>query len=214
MTNMHPHNYIRRAPRSSDHGLRFALFGMLWAFASAAHAHAEVGVAGGLVSGFLHPIYGPDHLVAMVAVGLWGAQLGAPAIWVLPIAFPMVMTLGALAGVAGVPLPLVEVGVSASAIVLGAAVAARFRPALPIAAVLVAVFGVFHGYAHGAELPGAVNPLAYGIGFVVSTGCLHLAGIVIGLLEHVPKGPMVVRSCGGVVALTGVYFLAGNLGLI
>lgn len=194
--------------------LRVALGCALSVTANAAQAHAEVGVAGGLISGFLHPIYGPDHLVAMVAVGLWGAQLGAPAIWVLPIAFPMVMTLGALAGVAGMPLPFVEVGVSASAIVLGLAVAAHFRPTLALAAALVAVFGVFHGFAHGAELPSAVNPLAYGIGFVVSTGCLHLAGIVIGLLEHVPKGPAVIRGCGALVAMTGLYFLAGNLGVI
>lgn len=205
-------------PVTHAHGSARPTFAGLFALALLAAsgpvwAHAETGVAGGLISGFLHPVYGPDHLVAMVAVGLWGAQLGAPAIWVLPVAFPMVMTLGALAGVAGIPIPFVELGVSSSALVLGLAVAARFTPPLPLAAVLVALFGMFHGYAHGAELPGAVNPLAYGIGFVVSTGCLHLAGIIIGLLEHVPHGPKVVRGCGALVALTGLYFIGMNLGL-
>lgn len=183
-----------------------------FAFSPTVFAHAETGVANGLTSGFLHPIYGTDHLVAMVAVGLWGALLGAPAIWILPIAFPMVMALGGVLAILGLPLPFVEVGVSASALLLGLAVAAAWRPAVVPAAVLVALFGMFHGFAHGSEIPHAVNPLSYGIGFVVATGLLHLAGIVIGLLVHVPRGALAVRACGGLVAAVGGYFLAGSLG--
>jgi urease accessory protein len=183
-------------------------------FAGNAWGHAETGVAGGLVSGFLHPIFGLDHLVAMVAVGLWGAQLGAPAIWVLPITFPMVMAFGALLGVAGIPLPAVELGVSASALVLGVMVLLAARPPLTLAAAVVAAFAVLHGHAHGTELPGAANALAYGIGFVVSTGLLHLCGILIGVLVSWPAGARVVRACGGAVAACGVYFLTVNLGLL
>ena len=133
-------------------------------------AHEQVGVAGGLFSGFLHPLTGLDHLVAMVAVGIWGAQLGAPAIWILPITFPLVMALGGVLGVLHVPLPMPEVAIALSALVLGAAVAARLRVPFAVAAVIVAVFAIFHGHAHGVELPTAANPLAYGVGFVVATG--------------------------------------------
>jgi urease accessory protein len=179
-----------------------------------AHGHAEFGLVGGFVSGLVHPIYGLDHLVAMVAVGLWGAQLGSPAIWLLPITFPLVMTIGALLGVAGLPLLGLEVGISASALILGAMVAFAVRPSLWIAALVVAAFAIWHGHAHGTELPDAVNPLAYGIGFVVSTGLLHLCGIVLGVLVRWPAGAWVVRIAGGGIATLGVYFLAVNLGAI
>jgi urease accessory protein len=134
----------------------------------------------------MHPILGLDHLVAMVAVGLWGAQLGRPAIWALPITFPTVMAMGGLMGVLGVPAPLIEVGVAASAVVLGVLVAANARPALWVAALIVGAFAVFHGHAHGPELPEAANPLAYGVGFVLASGLLHLSGIIIGLLVRWP----------------------------
>ena len=173
-------------------------------------AHSEVGVAGGLLSGFLHPIFGPDHLVAMVAVGLWGAQLGSPATWILPITFPAVMAVGGLLSVAGLSIPLIELGISASALALGAVVAACVKPPLWMAAILVGVFAVFHGHAHGSELPAAVNPLAYGIGFVVSTGLLHLCGIVIGLLIRWPAGANAIRLLGAGIAALGAYFVAMN----
>ena len=177
-------------------------------------AHAEVGVAGGLASGFLHPVYGLDHLVAMVAVGLWGAQLGNPAIWMLPITFPVVMAIGGLLGVAGVQVPLIEVGISASALALGAMVALNMRPPLALAAALVGVFAIFHGHAHGTELPSAVNPLAYGVGFVISTGLLHLAGIALGIMTRWPAGDKAVRILGGGIAALGAFFLAGSVGFI
>jgi urease accessory protein len=144
----------------------------------------EGGAAGGFVTGFLHPILGWDHVAAMVAVGLWGAFLGSPAIWLLPVAFPLVMALGGALGVAGVPLPAVETGIAASAMVIGVAVALAARPPIWVAAVVVAFFAIFHGHAHGAEMPAAASPLAYAAGFVIATGLLHLAGIALGLLAR------------------------------
>jgi len=182
--------------------------------AGPAFAHTETGVAGGFTSGFLHPIFGLDHLVAMVAVGLWGAQLGRPAIYVLPIAFPAVMAFGGFLGVVGVPLPLVEVGVAASAIILGLSVAFVMKPSLTVAGLIVAAFAIFHGHAHGMELPDAANPLAYGVGFVLATGLLHLTGILIGLLVAFPAGARAVRACGAVFAAIGFYFLAASAGLV
>ena len=177
-------------------------------------AHTEKGVTGGLVSGLLHPVLGLDHLVAMVAVGLWGAQLGNPAIWVLPIAFPAVMACGALLGVAGVPLPGVEVAIAGSALLLGSMVALSVRPKLWVAAVLVASFGIFHGHAHGAELPQSSNALAFGVGFVLSTGLLHLCGILLGTTIRFPLGERLVRVCGALVAGVGAVFLASSLGVV
>jgi len=176
-----------------------------------AFAHEQTGIAGGLTSGFMHPLTGLDHLVAMVAVGLWGAQLGAPAIWVLPITFPLVMAVGGVLGVLGIPLPLPELFISLSALVLGAVVAARARWPFAAACAVVAVFAIFHGYAHGAELPRAANPLAYGVGFVVATGLLHLCGIAIGTLTRSPTGQRGVQALGAAIAVLGGYFLVRTL---
>lgn len=182
--------------------------------AAPAFAHTGVGVAGGLATGFFHPLTGLDHVVAMVAVGLWGAQLGRPALWMLPIAFPLVMTFGAILGIAGVPIPLVEPGIALSAVVLGLMVASVARPPLWVAAVLVGIFAVFHGYAHGQELPQATNPLAYGLGFVIATGSLHLCGILIGLLTRWPSGVRAVQGTGACIAAIGGYTLATAGGLL
>jgi len=171
-------------------------------------AHTEEGVIGGFVSGFLHPIYGPDHVVAMVAVGMWGAFLRNPAIWLLPVVFPLVMAFGGALGVIGMPLPLVEIGIAASAIVLGLMVLLAVRPPLWVAAVLVGAFGIFHGHAHGTELPEASNPLSYAIGFVLATGLMHLAGIAFGRLTEYPRGRIAVRTVGGLISASGFYFLA------
>lgn len=177
-----------------------------------ASAHTQEGVANGFLSGFLHPLAGPDHMVAMVAVGLWGAQLGAPALWQLPVTFPALMAIGGFVGVVGLYLPGVEVGIALSAIVLGGAVLAAWRAPLPLALLLVAVFAVFHGYAHGVELPEAVNPLAYGVGFVICTGLLHLTGILFGLATRWPAGARAVQAGGALIAGTGALFLWGTLG--
>jgi urease accessory protein len=176
--------------------------------AAAAHAHEGEGLAGGFLSGFMHPLAGPDHLVAMVAVGLWGAFLGMPALWLLPVVFPLVMAVGGVLGVLGVPLPGVEVGIALSAVALGAAVAFALKPPWWVAALLVAAFAVFHGHAHGTELPQAANAVAYSLGFVIATGLLHLAGIAFGALTRSPRGRVAVRALGGAIALLGVFFLA------
>jgi len=172
-------------------------------------AHEAEGVAGGFVSGFTHPLFGWDHVVAMVAVGLWGAFLGAPAIWLLPIVFPLVMAGGAALGIANFPLPAVELGIAASAVVLGILVATAAKPSLWIAAVIVGVFAIFHGYAHGAELPAAADALAYAGGFVVGTGMLHAIGIAFGLVSEWNWGKVVVQAAGGVIAVVGMAFLVG-----
>ena len=174
-----------------------------------ASAHETAGVAGGFISGFLHPILGWDHVAAMVAVGLWGAFLGNPAIWVLPVVFPMVMAFGGALGVVGVPVPAVETGIAASAVVLGAMVAFKVRPPIWVAGVIVAAFAIFHGHAHGTELPSAANPLSYSVGFVISTGLMHLCGIAFGLLVRWPAGKIAVQAGGGLIALAGVGFLTG-----
>jgi urease accessory protein len=175
---------------------------------SPAFAHTGSG-SGGFVGGFLHPVFGPDHLVAMLAVGLWGAFLGPPAIWLLPIVFPLVMAGGGVMGILGVPLPGVEIGIAISAIVLGLMVALAARPPLWVAAVLVGAFAIFHGHAHGAELPPGTDAVAFSVGFVVATGLLHLTGIAFGLLARWPAGRLTVRAAGGAIALAGLAFLSG-----
>jgi urease accessory protein len=179
---------------------------------SVAFAHADAAnITGGFLSGFFHPITGLDHVVAMIAVGLWGAFLGRPALWVLPLVFPLVMAFGGALGVKGVEIPYIETGIALSGIVLGLAVAFAVRPPLWAAAVLVGAFAIFHGHAHGTELPSAANPLIYSIGFVVGTGLLHLAGIIFGELTRWSWGDKVVRAGGVVIALIGLGFLLGLL---
>ncbi len=180
---------------------------LLLLFPALTLAHTDAGVTGGFLSGFTHPILGWDHVVAMVAVGLWGAFLGAPAIWLLPIVFPLVMAFGATLGVLGVPIPAIETGIAGSAVVLGLLILLAAKLPLWLAGMIVGVFAIFHGYAHGAELPEAVNPLAYGVGFVIATGLLHLIGIAFGLLVRWPIGTYAVRAGGGVIALVGFAFL-------
>jgi len=175
--------------------------------AAAASAHTEAGQSAGLLTGLMHPISGLDHVLAMVAVGLWGAQLGAPAIWLLPVTFPLVMALGGLLGLLGIPLPGVEIGIAASAILLGAAVMTEKRLPLIVAALLVGAFAIFHGHAHGAELPEGQSGLLYSLGFVVATGCLHAIGIAIGAIHRWPAGRVALRIAGGGVGLAGLLFL-------
>jgi urease accessory protein len=180
----------------------------LFLIAEPAFAHVGDGLTGGFLGGFEHPLFGPDHVVAMVAVGLWGAFLGAPAIWLLPVVFPLVMAFGGALGILGVPIPGIEVGIAVSAIVLGLMVALAARPPLWVAAVLVGCFAIFHGYAHGAELPPGADAVAYSVGFVVATGMLHLCGIAFGLLTRWPAGKIAVRAAGGAIAVAGAVFLS------
>ena len=161
----------------------------------------------GFFDGFAHPIFGADHVVAMVAVGLWGAFLGSPAIFVLPIVFPLVMAFGGILGILGVPLPGTESVIAASAVALGSMVAFAARPPLWTAALAVGTFAIFHGHAHGTELPTGTDAVAYFAGFVIATGLLHLAGIALGLTVRWPAGRIAVRGAGAAIALAGVIFL-------
>jgi urease accessory protein len=175
--------------------------------ATPAFAHANTGVGVGFVSGFGHPLTGIDHILAMVAVGIWGTQLGRPAIWLLPVTFPLVMSIGGVLGVRGVPIPGVEIGVAASAVVLGVMILLAARPPLWVAAALVGAFAIFHGHAHGTELPKAAYPLAYGVGFVLSTGVLHVTGITLGLIDRWPIGARSLRGIGAAIGASGLYLL-------
>lgn len=184
--------------------------GLIMAF-GAVSAHSDTGDHGSFASGFMHPILGWDHVIAMVAVGLWGAFLGKPAIWLLPIVFPLVMAVGGALGVAGMPLPAVETGIATSAMLLGIMIAMAAKPPIWVAAVLVGVFAIFHGHAHGTELPESAGPIVYSMGFVLATGLLHLVGISFGLLIRWPAGKITVRAIGGIITFVGLGFLVGVL---
>ena len=166
----------------------------------------EGGAAAGLLSGLLHPISGLDHVLAMVAVGIWGAQLGQPAIWVLPVTFPMVMAFGGMLGLLGLQVPGVEVAIGLSALLLGLMVALEQKPDLRVAAAIVGFFAMFHGHAHGAELPEGQSGILYSIGFVVSTGTLHASGIGVGLIHRWDWGKRALRSGGAGIAAGGAWF--------
>ena len=184
--------------------LATAMLPILWAESVFAH---EQGAAAGFLVGLIHPISGLDHALAMIAVGLWGAQLGVPSIWVLPVAFPLVMAMGGMLGLMGVPIPVIEYGIAASAILLGAAVTLEIRAPLFVTALLVGVFAIFHGHAHGTELPPGQSALLYSMGFVVATGCLHGLGIGIGAVYRWRWGQKLLRAAGALVAIGGVFFM-------
>ncbi|MFL7901646.1 HupE/UreJ family protein [Azospirillum argentinense] len=185
---------------------------LLAALPNAALAHTFGAHDAGLVHGFLHPVGGWDHLLAMVAVGLWAAQRGGKALWALPAAFVGAMIGGGLLGLAGIGLPQVELGIVLSVVALGALIALQSRLPLLASAGVVALFAVFHGHAHGAEMPEAAQPLLYGLGFALSTALLHSAGIGAALslrrLVEGHKGALALRGTGAVVGLAGVALLA------
>lgn len=191
---------------------RFSIALLLLGMTTTVWAHSDAaGMSGGFSSGFTHPLFGWDHVAAMVAVGLWGAFLGRPAIWLLPVVFPLVMAFGGALGVAGVPIPAVETGIALSALILGLMVVLAIRPPLWVAAVLAGAFAIFHGHAHGTELPEAASPVTYSLGFVIATGLLHLSGIAFGELARWPWGKHAVRAGGAIISLAGVGFLTGML---
>lgn len=177
---------------------------------SLAHAHAGAGAASGFISGFAHPLGGPDHLLAMLAVGIWAAQTGQRPIWAAPLAFVAAMGLGGASGMFGGAVSFGELGIVASVLVTGVLIAAAVR--LPTAASVgvVGLFAVFHGQAHGAELPENVSGIAFGLGFILSTALLHLCGVSFSLLMRRIVMPQLIRVAGVFVALFGGYLvLAG-----
>jgi urease accessory protein len=181
--------------------------------ADPAMAHTGTGLPGGFKSGFLHPLSGFDHLLAMISVGLWGAFLGRPLIVALPVIFPTVMAFGAALGMANVPLPSTELGIAVSVLLLGAVIAFNVKAPVWLACLIVAIFAIFHGYAHGKELPSAADPIGYAVGFMLATGLLHMFGIGLGLINDVPHGKVVTRAMGAGVAISGLFFLAAAVGV-
>lgn len=184
------------------------LFALL--FALPAYAHVMDGPLGGFGSGFGHPLAGLDHLLAMLAVGLWGAQMGGRSVWTLPATFPMIMCVGGIIGMTGLlPDQPIEYGIAVSVIVLGGAIAAAWRAPEWAALVLIAAFALMHGYPHGVLAPRASDPAAFTVGFVVSTGVIHVIGIAIGAALKPIGGGRLVQALGAVISLAGSWFLFG-----
>lgn len=172
---------------------------------SLAQAHpGGVGHTHGVTNGLLHPLTGLDHICAMLAVGLWAAQRGGRAVWLVPLTFVSVMALGGLLGASGISLPFVEQAIAASVLILGLLIAASVRLPLVASALLVGAFAIFHGYAHGAEMPATAAGFGYGLGFLVATALLHGAGIAIGLTAKNWSGERFVRLAGGAIAACGL----------
>ncbi|NKC50377.1 HupE/UreJ family protein [Ochrobactrum cytisi] len=184
---------------------------LLSLMASPALAHLNPAEHGSFAAGFTHPS-GADHILAMVAVGLWASMLGGRALVVVPLSFVGVMLLGFVAALSGVTLPYVEPIILASVIVLGLLVAMAFRASTLTAALIVGFFAFFHGYAHGGEI-GSAAFLSYGAGFALATALLHAAGIGVGLaagrLLQGRTGQILMRIAGGFAALSGLYLMAG-----
>jgi urease accessory protein len=184
---------------------------MTWAMlGSPAMAHITNASGAGIAGGFTHPFSGLDHILAMVAVGLWASRLGRPAYWLLPLTFPVLMATGAVLGIAGVPLPWVEIWIAASVIVLGLMVALALKPSLAISIALIGLFAVVHGHSHGTELPQAMSPVAYGAGFLIATALLHAIGLVIGGTSRWPLGRIGLRTAGAAIAAIGVLLLVST----
>jgi urease accessory protein len=200
-------SHSQRAATTHRPDLVYGALLILAMHADAASAHVGTGLPGGVAQGFAHPFGGLDHLLAMVSVGLWGAFLGRPLIHALPVVFPIVMVVGAALAMFGVRVPPVELGVALSVLVLGGAIAVAWKARVPVAIVVVATFALFHGYAHGRELPSAADPIGYSVGFVVATGLLHVIGIGVGVLADRPRGRLVVRALGISIACVGVVLL-------
>jgi urease accessory protein len=177
------------------------------ALSSPAMAHITNASGGDFAHGFTHPFSGLDHILAMIAVGLWASQLGRPAYWMLPLTFPVVMAAGAVLGFAGVPLPWVEVAIAGSVIILGALVALALRPSLTVSIALIGLFALMHGHSHGTELPQATSPLAYGTGFLIATVLLHAIGLAIGGTSRWPLARVGLRTAGAAIAAIGVLLL-------
>lgn len=168
-------------------------------------AHTGAGETTGFMHGVGHPVGGADHLLAMVAVGLWAAQIGGRALWVVPCTFVGVMIFGGVLGFSGVPVPFIEEGILISVLILGVLIAGAFKLPLVYSALIVGCFAIFHGHAHGAEMPLLITAASYTVGFALATAALHLAGIGLGLLMPKLNLPAANRFAGGAIALSGVY---------
>jgi urease accessory protein len=177
------------------------------AIAAPAEAHTFGAAGAGLAQGLVHPFAGLDHLLAMVAIGLWAAQQGGRALWLVPASFVLVMAVGGALALAGIDVPLVEPAIALSVLVLGLAVAAGLRVPMAAGMALAGAFALFHGHAHGAELPMAATPWAYALGFLAATAALHGIGLAIGRMLTSPAGARLVRFGGAGIAAAGLVFL-------
>jgi len=190
-------------------GLAMLLVPAMLGTADAHPGHRDVH---GFVQGLVHPVSGVDHILAMVMVGVFAAQLGGRAIWLVPASFVAVMLLGGVLGVAGLHVPFLEFGIALSVLVLGSIVAFRLSAAVPAAMALVGCFALFHGFAHGAEIPETVGGLDYGLGFVAATVLLHAAGVGFGLGTGWTKaGRMLVRAAGALAAIVGLALIGASI---
>jgi urease accessory protein len=173
-------------------------------FPALAHAHAVPGQSSGLAAGLTHPFTGLEHLLAMVAVGLWAAQRGGRALWIAPLTFVSVMTLGGALGMAGLSLPFIQGGIILSVLVLGVLIAAAVRLPMFASVAVLALFALFHGHAHGNEMAQSASGMIYALGFVVSTAALHVTGIALGLAARQSGQGLAVRYAGGAIAVCGL----------
>jgi urease accessory protein len=175
-------------------------------FAPAAFAHVGDHSHLGLAAGFAHPFSGLDHLLAMVAVGLWASQLGGRALWLLPLTFPLVMAVGAALGIGEASLGWIELGIAASVLVLGVMIALKAQPTLAVSVPLIGLFALLHGYAHGVELPAGAPALTYGAGFIAATAVLHGIGLTLGF-AMIRTPVHIARAAGGAIACAGLVLL-------
>ena len=185
----------------------FAVLAAILLLPSLAHAHVGVGETGGFLHGMGHPLSGLDHICAMVAVGLWAAQMGGRAIWAVPLTFVGVMALAGALAMFGFHVPLVETGIVVSVLTLGVLIAAAVHLPLSSSIIIVGLFAIFHGYAHGAEMPETASALAYAAGFVGATAFLHACGIGLGIAIQKLASPAVVRFAGIAIVFCGGYLL-------
>ena len=180
---------------------------------SVAYAHDGTNLGlGGFLSGIVHPVLGYDHLLAMLSVGMISAQIGGRAIWIVPSTFVSVMAVGGVLGLMNIGLNVTELGIAASLVILGLFIAAERRISILAVMIGVGFFAIFHGYAHGAEMPDTAEPFLYALGFLVGTALIHIAGVVIGdISRHYERGKIVLRVGGALIALVGLLFIFGVL---
>lgn len=196
---------------------RAKLAGAMLAFLATptlAFAHTGVGQTTGFMHGFSHPVSGLDHILAMVMVGVFAFQLGGRALWLVPATFVGIMAIGGALGVMGISVPFVETGIALSVVVLGAVVALDLKAPVAVAMGIVGLFAIFHGHAHGAEMPEDAGGFAYAAGFMIATALLHVLGIALGFAIGKASergGRLVTQSAGGFAAIAGVGLLTGLL---
>jgi len=180
---------------------------------SVVYAHDGSNVPfGGFLSGLVHPVLGYDHLLAMLSVGILSAQIGGRAIWTVPATFVGVMAVGGVLGLIDIGLGTTEFGIAASLVLLGSIIAAERSLPVRLAMLGVGFFAIFHGYAHGAEMPTTAEPVLYAFGFLTGTALIHIAGVVVGdIAKHYERGKIILRVGGGLIALVGMLFLTGVL---